>query len=455
LVCDRYYVANELVRGQPRLGFIYDGLPDTPHVAVELRRTDNRIEMSLPWNDEYNPGHERWFMQNIMWGDDPDRTKHRYEVPEYIAFVDPGGPVALVGCRASGYRSNGVTGIGVGTVTVRFAVIGANDASRYASINGLRSEIEGLPTFFGVRSVTYDHETDDEGRLVEATIRLKAPPAIKLARYLNLELRPSYTSGPGDQPDETRVRDRTLLQTCVKNPRAWDAHLDVHFAVRDLLRASAWRQLNFISHSVTRDDDPLRMLDGSTRGRQWQPVETALTDLSPEPSKRKGLEFDLLFRFGDVGSKGMSRWIALHRDHPRIVQPVLRLLELREASIETHVAQLGMGLEALGLKVALDGKVAKRRAEQEPIETRVARVAQRLQNRLPFDGGEAAKEIAVAYNGVKHTNRDLPESEELFVAYRKGVQIFRTWVMAVTGVPVQRSKERLERDRLTRAVKVQ
>jgi hypothetical protein len=111
-----------------------------------------------------------------------------------------------------------------------------------------------------------------------------------------------------------------------------------------------------------------------------------------------------------------------------------------------------MGLEALGLKVALDSKVAKNKAEQEPIEIRVARVAQTLQNRLPFDGAVAAKEIATAYNGVKHANRDLPSADELFVAYRKGVQIFRTWVLAVTGVPVKRSKERLERDRLTRAI---
>lgn len=194
------------------------------------------------------------------------------------------------------------------------------------------------------------------------------------------------------------------------------------------------------------------MLDGSTRARQWHVVETAITGLAHQPTKLKSLEFDPLFRFGDVGNSGVSRWIALHRDQPRIVQPVLRLLELREATLETHVAQLGIGLEALGLKVVLDSKVAKKNAEQEPVEIRVARVAQTLQNRLPFDGAVAAKEIATACNGVKHANRDLPSADELLVAYRKGVQIFRTWVLAVTGVPVKRSKERLERDRLTRAI---
>jgi hypothetical protein len=267
-----------------------------------------------------------------------------------------------------------------------------------------------------------------------------------------MELRPSYTTGPGDRPDETRVRDRTLLQTLVLDGREWDTHLAVHFAVRDLLRASAWRQLNFISHDVTRDSDPVRMLDGSTRGRQWHQVETALTDLVPQPSKLKGLEFDLLFRFGDVGSKGISRWIALHRDHPRIVQPMLRLLELREAPLETHVAQLGMGLEALGLKVALDSEVAKRKADQEPIETRVARVAGMLQSRLPFDGAVAPKEIAVAYNGVKHANPRPALRRRALRRLPEGRSDLPHLVLAVTGIPVKRSKERLERDRLTRAI---
>jgi hypothetical protein len=121
-------VANELLPGQSRLGFIYDGLPDTPHVAVQLQRTDHSIEMRLPWNDEYNPGHERWFSQGILWGDDPDRTKHRYEVPQQLAFVDPAGPVALVGCSESRYSSNRGMGVGVGRASIRFAVIGAHDA---------------------------------------------------------------------------------------------------------------------------------------------------------------------------------------------------------------------------------------------------------------------------------------------------------------------------------------
>lgn len=75
-----------------------------------------------------------------------------------------------------------------------------------------------------------------------------------------------------------------------------------------------------------------------------------------EQTKLKSLKFDLLLRFADIGNSGVS------------------------------------------LKVALDSKVAKKKAEQEPIELRVARVAQTLQNRLPFDGAEAAKEIAKAYS---------------------------------------------------------
>lgn len=49
------------------------------------------------------------------------------------------------------------------------------------------------------------------------------------------------------------------------------------------------------------------MPDGSTRGRQWHPVETTLTDLTHELTKLKSLELDLPFRFADIGNSGVSR----------------------------------------------------------------------------------------------------------------------------------------------------
>src|SRR4051812_5597517 len=102
---------NHLHEGQTRLGFIFDGVEESPHVAVQLSRTTSRIEMQLPWYEDYNGIHRRWFGDDAHWGDDPDKTRFRYQVPERITFVDPSGPLALVGCTSAGFTSNLVFGV--------------------------------------------------------------------------------------------------------------------------------------------------------------------------------------------------------------------------------------------------------------------------------------------------------------------------------------------------------
>jgi len=47
----------------------------------------------------------------------------------------------------------------------------------------------------------------------------------------------------------------------------------------DLLKVCAWQPLHFLRHSATRDDDPLRTLDGPGHGRQWYPVEDCMLPL--------------------------------------------------------------------------------------------------------------------------------------------------------------------------------
>src|SRR5690606_6236808 len=41
-------LVNELLPGQSRLGFSYDDTPDTPHVAIELQRTEGSVALVSP-----------------------------------------------------------------------------------------------------------------------------------------------------------------------------------------------------------------------------------------------------------------------------------------------------------------------------------------------------------------------------------------------------------------------
>ncbi|WP_262849475.1 HEPN domain-containing protein [Mumia quercus] len=440
---------NEFAEGQVRLGFIYDGIEDSPHIAVQLERTPGGIRMSLPWNGEYNPEHQRWFVQ-AHWGDDPEQVRYRYEVPPQIAFVDPDGPVALVGCRASGHRSNLGFNVGIGYASIRFAVLGAQDASAYEHLNGLRSEVEGLGTWVGLRSLSTDRELDEDGRLATAVLRLRAPNAVRVGTNPRLEIRPSYRFGPGEHPDETVIAERMFVQTTARTATEWDVHLNRHFAIRDVVRLASWQRLNFVTHEAMRSDDGLRTLDGKTHGIEWRTVETALTGQTGVPTKVR--HFDFTFHYDDVSQAGLGRWLKLHMDEARVLQPILKLLELEGASLEIHVAQLGMGLEALGYKLALEAGVSRRAAKDEPLAVRLARLRDQVKTYLPFDTSDWPEEIANAYNSVKHANRTLPPTGELLYAYRIGIQLFRAWTMTVLGVSSTRARTRLEQDQVGRQI---
>lgn len=448
--CHLVWVPNELADGQTRFGFIFDGLEDTPNIPVQVTRSETSIEMVLPWLDSYNPDHERWFVGNTMWGDDPARTKYRYDVPSEIAFIDPSGPMALIGCSASGHQRNFGYGVGAGRATVDFAVLGAHDAGAFKSIHGLRSEVEGLGTWVNLRSLTQDRELDEEGRLATAHLKLDSPPSIRIGTSPRTEIRPAYSYGPGEHPDETVIRERMLVQTLSRTEADWWSHLDRHLAIRDLVRLATWQRLNFISHDATRNDDPIRTLDGKGHGRAWRPVSTTRTGQTATTFTVRA--FDYLFHFNDVSRAGLTRWLNFHQGEPRIVQPVLRLLELEGASLETHLAQLGMGLEALGYFEALESGVSKTKARNEKVGDRLVRVVDRLASTLPFDRNAAAADVAKVYNSVKHANRTMPSTNEMLLGYYKGVQIFRGWAMDLLGIRLSVASKLMEHDQVTRRI---
>jgi hypothetical protein len=101
---------NELVPGEPRLGWVYlNGGSDARKVAAMLRDTGSSIELTLP-------------------------TKHSYAPPRVLIFQDSFGEVALVGCRATSYQSNFAAGHGL--VVSNFAVLGGRHFA-YEEINGI------------------------------------------------------------------------------------------------------------------------------------------------------------------------------------------------------------------------------------------------------------------------------------------------------------------------------
>lgn len=443
---------NALVINEPRVGFLVNvDRPDRP-MAAQVTRKEHVIEVNLPWHSDEQREVDRWFMGNAMWGDDPNKDKYRYSPPTSFDFYDANGWIALVGCRDVGFRQQMATSVGLGRIAVDYALPGARPAHRYFKINGLRSEIDGLGDWMRIRSLDINPGSDSEGRLTTVQLNLDSPPPIHVSRSLNLSVRPAYRFGPGEHPDETTVTERMLVESDVRLSRNWQDHFDLHFAARDLLRIAAWRQLHFLKHEATRDDDPIRTLDGTRHGRQWHQVETVETDLAAQPSQSGRVHY--LFYFKDVKEVGVGRWLRLRRDMMRAVAPIVRLLDLEGATLETHFAQLGIGLEALGFLIATERGMGKKRAGDQDFETRLRRITEDCRLPIPFPVDEWLKDMKSMYAAVKHANRSMPEVTGLYYTYYKGVQVFRLWLAGRLGVSVRSSAELETRTGLDRVQRI-
>ncbi|WP_133977351.1 hypothetical protein [Kribbella voronezhensis] len=439
---------NILVVGQPRVGFLADGRADTPYIAAQLIKTDDGdIEISIPWvhGEESHPQRD-WFGAATFV--DADGPRASSDPPDAFEFHDHNGSVVLVGCRVRTWNAVWPSGVGVGILASDYAVLGARGTARYSRLNGLRSQVEGLGAWVGLHSLDAEQKYSPDGRLESASLHLKAPDSIRISKSMNLTIRPSYLYGSGEHPDETTISERMLVETQVKNAREWRDHLAQHEAVRDLVRIAAWRRFTFQGHQATRNDDPARTLDGKAHGQLWYPVETSLTKIAAPLTIGGGPLF--LFHFDDVGSRGVARWLGLRDRMARAIDPILSLLDLQGAPVSTHVAQLGIGLEALGFLLALEKGVSESAAGKQHFYQRLGNIADSCCHPLPVDRSSWIKSMSNLYNGVKHANREMPEFRDLADGYWQSILVFRWWLAGRLGVKRRVLVERLTWDSVAR-----
>ena len=152
---------NELIVGEPRLGWLIDDNPETPEAAVMLRDTGSIIELQIPLQGMFREDgpYTRWWSSLTMYADDPERTKYSYTPPRVMLFHDNRGYVALVGCRAGG--AHRALNAGYGVVVANYAVLGGR-SSKYDKINGMRSDIPAMAAWTGITSMSVKPNNDAE-----------------------------------------------------------------------------------------------------------------------------------------------------------------------------------------------------------------------------------------------------------------------------------------------------
>jgi hypothetical protein len=436
---------NILVEGKPRMGWFIDGNPDTPEIAVMLQDTGKQIVLTVPtkgMGSHRGDPYYRWFMAGAHFGDDPDRTKYSYKPPRVAMFEDNDGPVILVGCRAVGIRSN--LGAGSGMIVPNFAVLGGRHL-KYDKINGLRSELPGLAIWSGQRSVHAKPEPDAEGRVQKVEVSLSSPPQVRLARRMNLMLRPTWRTSYPDNIGTFAAHDVVELETTSKRPRPWEDHLEGHIAMRDLLVVAAWRHFGFLRLTVNRTDDPERVLSGDARGPRWAAVATHM--LRKHEAWTQTPRF--LFTFHDIGPVGVRRWLTMRSHFARAMQPLVGIADQKDAFWETRMVQSGLALEALGYQLEVDRGGDNRDTWGQLSYMKALEVVLDDMSYVPLDDPADWKQRSRdCYMGVKHADNRLPDSLVLANTLRENLLVLRVWLASRLGCSKAALEQRINLDPL-------
>jgi hypothetical protein len=416
---------------QTRIGFLADGDPDTDLMTALYEHDALGVRIRVPFLVSSGDMRGRWWSQGVLHVDDPHRTKYTYSPPTELDYFDNMGSVGLIGCSsgASNQRFGGPSSdAGVGVINARFALEGAGLASNYLKINGLRSEIDGLGHWLGYSALKTIIKFPKDGSAHEITTSLAPVDAMPLGRVLNLKaVAQGVSSGP--QTPEITYRSRVHLETFVKSATEWQDHLTPHLAVRELLRVASWKQINFQSHQAASANETIT-INGAQR-QPWREVRTATTGIAL-PTWTANDRF--LFAYSDIERAGVTRWLKLSQAYGRGVKPLVQLLDLEGATIDAHVSQLGIAVEAIGYQALIDSGKSPAAANGTRVETRIEHLLTEVVGGISFNHATFAKDLADTYNSVKHANRATVAPALKLEHYRQGVAMLRAWVAVRLGV---------------------
>jgi hypothetical protein len=416
---------------QTRIGFLVDGDPETDLMTALYEHDAIGVRVKVPYLVSSGDMRGRWWSQGVVYGDDPDRTKYDYSPPSELDYFDSRGSVGLIGCwsgpstqKLGGWKP----GVGVGVINARLALEGAIRASNYLKINGLRSEIDGLAHWLGYSALKTLIKLPKDGSAREISTSLTQVDQMPLGRALNLKA-VAHGVSSGHQTAEVTYRSRVHLETFTKTARDWQEHLASHFGLRDLLRIAAWKPINFQSHQAASTKEAITV-PGHER-QAWRVVRTATTDIS-DAMWRSSDRF--LFVFSDIGRTGLARWLRLADTYSRGIKPLVQLLDLEGATVDAHVAQLGIAVEAIGYQALIESGKSPSAANGHSVEKRIDYLLADVADTLNFDHTTFAKDFANTYNSVKHASRDVVAPALKVEHYRHGVAMLRSWVALRVGV---------------------
>lgn len=434
---------NELVIGEPRLGWFVDGNPETDHVAAMLRDTGAAIELTIPLRgifDDDDP-YRRWWSSGVMFGDDPDRTKYSYRPPRVVLVEDAIGPVVLVGCRSASSRSN--LSVGHGLIVANFAVLDGNSL-KYEKLHGLRTEVPALAAWTRLSNMDVTVEKSEDNRAKSVEMKLTDASPLQLARPLNLVMRSNWRTEKS--AGSFRAYEGIKLETLVRAARSWNDHLRVHGAILELASIAAWKPFGFSTIEVQHADDSHRDMSGEVTGGRWLKVVTHRLP-KHEPWTK---EPSFLFPYSEIGPPGAKQWLRLRKEYGRVIGPLMGILRSDDKWGPSNIVQSGIALEALGylIDVKKNAGANLNSRQQMSFKAGLRVILNDLEENLLQDPEGWIERSHAAYMGLKHLDRTEPDSLVMINALRENLLVIRSWIGLQLGVKPDSLRNRLRDDPL-------
>lgn len=342
---------NTLEVGQVRVGWLYPGeVEEGKGIPATLVRDGHRVQALISVESRYSSSPAaRWGTEEGCYGDDPDRTKYQYKVPNNMYFIDDRGPVLLADCRISGGRERTFSLGGVLQKVSVGAAIFSSRAYNTNSFNGYRTEIENLSQWFQMNTIKTRpvcEEVDGAYRVKSVETKASSAGEILIDESRGLKFKSDFTVVPNSSSTKVVYESHDVLESYRDETIPFIKGMKEHDAIRDLLMISSWSVHRFVSIAVSRDNDR-----GDLGAIAWRNV------ISERWETTKNIDVnnkEFIFTYNDIEPDGVRKWLEISEKYPRALNPILSTIRWDSGTVENELFALCAGVEALGRYIARD-----------------------------------------------------------------------------------------------------
>ena len=317
--------------------------------------------------------------------------------------------------------------------------------SKYLKINRMRSMIPALNKWWGDSSLfVWLPNNAKTNRDTIIAYGLKNAKPIKIGRISSENNFYARIQVCGDASDnlirgQAPLHSYTVFSTYSHKHLDITEHLRIHQAFLVLLEIAYGCKLDMNDLQIARNDDK----PFPSRSVAFRKLSTFEVPSLSHKEIRHAQKADPIFRFQDIGIKGIHKWFELLQTRPTGAYSFISLLENeRYLPLETQVLLVGVAIEHIG---------AMSQKHDGNFHDQLSAILNQL---LPLLSSEADRQlwigrVVASYNGIKHFFRakKRPDTLSMVEYLLESKQVIRLWIAYYVGCSINALKEYLTHHR--------